>query len=96
MTWRVRPRASSRVINYYPRYLDDPGLQTYSDYCRVKLMLYYPFTDWADLLSVDSQIYRSYIDAYQACCHSYTYPQDFYTDPEAEYSDSDNESEEDP
>src|ERR1700726_1071684 len=59
-------------------------------------MLYHPFTDWADLLSVDSQIYGSYIDAYQACCHSHTHPQDFYTDPEAECSDSDNESEEDP
>ena len=62
-------------------------------------MLYHPFTDWADLLSVDSQIYGSYIDAYQACYCSHTHPQDFYTDPEdpeAEYSDSDNESEEDP
>jgi hypothetical protein len=45
MTWRVRPRASPRVINYYPRYLNDPDLQTYSDYCRVKLMLHHPFVD---------------------------------------------------
>ena len=45
MMWRVRPRASSRVINYYPRYLNDPELETYSDYCRVKLMLHHPFID---------------------------------------------------
>ena len=33
MTWRVRPRASPRVINYYPQYLNNPELQTYLDYC---------------------------------------------------------------
>jgi hypothetical protein len=24
LTWKIQPRASSRVINYYPRYLNDP------------------------------------------------------------------------
>src|SRR5208282_1952129 len=96
VTWRVRPRASPRVINYYPQYSNDSGLQTYSDYCRVKLMLHHPFTDWADLLLVDSQAYGSYIDAFRACHCSHTHPQDFYTDPEAECSDSDDESNEDP
>ena len=59
-------------------------------------MLHYPFTDWADLLSINSQVYRSYIAAFRACYHSHTHPQDFYTDPEAECSDSGNESDEDP
>jgi hypothetical protein len=75
--------------------LNDPELETYLDFCRVKLMLYHPFTDWADLLSVDGHTYKLYIDAFRAYHHLHTHPQDFYTDPEAECSDSDNESDED-
>src|ERR1700722_9574191 len=45
MTWRLRPRASSRLINYYPQYLNDLGLETYSDYCQMKLMLHHLFAD---------------------------------------------------
>ena len=84
------------MINYFPQYSNDLGLQTYSDYCQVKLMLHHPFVDWNDLLSVDSQVYESYIDAFQACIQLHTHPQDFYTNPKTECSDSDNESEEDP
>jgi ATP-dependent DNA helicase PIF1 len=50
LTWRVRSRARPRVINYYPRYLNDPESPTYADYCRVRLMLHHPFVDYADLL----------------------------------------------
>ncbi len=59
-------------------------------------MLYHLFVDWKDLVLVDGQIYRLYIDAFQACIQLHAHPQDFYTDPEAECSDSDNESKEDP
>jgi hypothetical protein len=96
MTWKLRPRASPQVINYFPRYSNDSGAPTYSDYCRVKLMLHHPFVDWTDLLLVDGQTYESYIDAFQACVQSHTHPPDFYTDPEADCSDSDDESDEDP
>lgn len=96
LTWRVRPRASRRVINYYPRYLNDPESPGYADYCRVRLMLHHPFVDWDDLLTVDHQVYRSYMDAFQACRHSHTHPEDFYTDPDPESEVSDNESDEDP
>jgi hypothetical protein len=58
-------------------------------------MLYHPFTDWADLLLINGQAYKSYIDTFQACNQLHTYPQDFYTDLEAECSDSDNKSDED-
>ncbi|PVH71138.1 hypothetical protein DL98DRAFT_398523, partial [Cadophora sp. DSE1049] len=94
MIWKPRPRASPRVINYFPRYSHDSQSPTYSDYCRVKLMLHHPFTGWADLLSVDNQAYSSYIDAFQACKRLHTHSQDFYTNPEAEPSES-GESEED-
>ncbi|KIX04030.1 uncharacterized protein Z518_07583 [Rhinocladiella mackenziei CBS 650.93] len=85
LTWKIRPRASSRVINYYPRYSNDPK------YCRVKLMLHHPFTDWPDLLSVENESYGSYIDAFRACRRLQTHPPDFYDDP----SDS-NSGDEDP
>ncbi len=94
--WKVRPQASPRVINYYPRYLNDPESPAYSDYCRVRLMLHHPFMDWDDLLMVDNHVYGSYIDAFQACRRSHTHSEDFYTDPEAESEASDEESDEDP
>jgi hypothetical protein len=59
-------------------------------------MLYHLFTDWVDLLSVNSYTYGLYINAFRACHCLHTHPQDFYTDPEAEGSDSDDESDEDP
>jgi hypothetical protein len=59
-------------------------------------MLYHLFVDWKDLLSVDGQMYKLYINAFRAYNHSYTHPQDFYIDLEAESKDSDNESDGDP
>ena len=59
-------------------------------------MLHHPFTDWADLLLVDGWAYGSYIDAFRICDQLHTHLQDFYIDPEAEYLDSDDESDEDP
>ncbi|KID81041.1 ATP-dependent DNA helicase PIF1 [Metarhizium guizhouense ARSEF 977] len=96
LTWRNRPRARPRVINYYPRYPNDPESPTYADYCRVRLMLHHPFVDYTDLLTVDGQVYGSYIQAFQACRRSHTHPQDFYTDPEPDPEASDSESDEDP
>lgn len=93
--WRERPRAPLRVINYYPRYVSDPKSETYIDYCRVKLMLHHPFVDWNDLLVVDGQLYGSYIDAFRACSRSHGHLQDFYTDPEADHPDSDDDAAED-
>ena len=84
------------MINYYPRYLNDPESPTYTDYCRVKLIFYHPFVDYADLFIVDSQVYESYIEAFRACYYSYTHPYDFYTDPEPDLRASDGESDEDP
>ncbi|EFY94197.1 ATP-dependent DNA helicase PIF1 [Metarhizium robertsii ARSEF 23] len=103
LTWKVRPRASPRVINYYPRYLNDPESPDYSDYCRVRLMLHHPFVDWDDLLMVDGRVYGSYIDVFRACLRSHTrpcrrshaHPEDFYTDPDPESGASDTESDED-
>jgi hypothetical protein len=92
MTWKVRPRASLWVINYYPQYPNDPNSP---DYCQVKLMLYHPFTVDTDLLTVDGQAYGSYVDAFWAYHHSHTYPEDFYTDPDGSASDTESEEDED-
>ena len=48
MTWKLRPHAKPRVINYFPRYKNNPCVEEYSDYCQVKLMLHHPFVDWDD------------------------------------------------
>jgi hypothetical protein len=48
------------------------------------------------LLTVDSQAYRFYINAFQACRRLYTYQEDFYIDPEIESKVSDKESNKDP
>ena len=90
--WKIRPRARPRVINYYPRYPNDPKSPGYSDYCRVKLMLHHPFTDWSDLLSVEGETYGSYIEAFRVCKRFHTHPQDFYNDLEGEGSHSDSDS----
>jgi len=59
-------------------------------------MLHHPFTSWVNLLLVNSQAYKLYINAFQACNQLHTYSQDFYTNPdpdlEAECSDLDNKS----
>jgi ATP-dependent DNA helicase PIF1 len=92
LIWKIRPRASPRVINYYPRYLNDPKSPGYSDYCRVKLMLHHPFTIWSDLLSVENETYGSYIESFQACKRVHTHQEDFYNDPEGDSSVSDSDS----
>src|SRR5271169_3178619 len=37
LTWKLWPCAPTRVINYYPQYSNDPELETYLDFCYVKL-----------------------------------------------------------
>lgn len=93
LTWRIRPRAAARVINYFPRYPKDPKSTTHSDYCRVKLMLHHPFVDWADLLSVDGHVYGTYTDAFRACSRSHSHLEDFYTDPDNEDGNTDSDAE---
>ncbi|CAG8983615.1 hypothetical protein HYALB_00004637 [Hymenoscyphus albidus] len=65
--WRPRPRAQPRVINYYPRYSSDPTAPSYTDHCRVKLMLHHPFVVCEDLLTVDGIEYGSFTDAFYIC-----------------------------
>ena len=58
-------------------------------------MLHYPFVDWDDLLSVEGQVYASYIDAFHTCTQQHVHPKDFYKDleePEGLGSDSDTNS----
>jgi ATP-dependent DNA helicase PIF1 len=64
--WKLRPRAKLQVINYFSQYKSNPHLEEYSDYCRMRLMLHHPFVDWDDLLSVDGQVYTTYVDAFCA------------------------------
>lgn len=94
--WKHRPRAKERIINYFPRYPDEPSAATYADYCRVKLMLHHPFTELSDLLTVDSQLHGSYVEAFQACSELHSHPSDFYVDPKDDDPDDDEESDVEP
>ncbi len=58
-------------------------------------MLHHLFVDQADLLTVNSQVYRSYINAFHAYYYSHTYPEDFYTDLDLESEASDSKSNKD-
>ena len=87
--WRKRPRASQRVINYFPRYLNDSSSPTYEDFCRVKLMLHHPFEEWKDLLTIDGHTHDDYPAAFEACSSQHTHPEDFYVDPEGSDDESD-------
>lgn len=89
--WKPRPRAQPRVINYYPRYSNDPTDYSFEDYCRVKLMLHHPFVIMDDLLTINGSLYGSFTDAFDICRVSHNHPSDFYTDPPR---DNDDESEE--
>jgi hypothetical protein len=59
-------------------------------------MLYHPFMDYADLLTVNSQVYGSYIEVFRAYYRLYTYLQDFYINPEPESEALDNKNNKDP
>ena len=50
---RRRPRAAFRIIILLLLYSSDPGSNNYEDYCRVKIMLHYSFTDLNDLMASD-------------------------------------------
>jgi hypothetical protein len=54
------------------------------------LILHYLFEGWNNLLTVDYKAYRLYIDTFYTCKRLYTYPEDFYTDPEADTDDKSN------
>ena len=50
----------------------------YADYCWVKLILHYLFTDLTDLLSIDGHTYRYFTEVFTAYTALYSYLQDFY------------------
>ena len=68
-------------------------MESYSDYCRVKLILHHPFVEWKNLLLINDQVYDLYVDAFVAYMERYLHLSDFYTDlKESSNSDSDSDS----
>jgi hypothetical protein len=62
-------------------------------------MLHHPFADWDDLLSIDGQVYGSYVNTFHACEQRHVHPEDFYIDLDESGlgvdSDSDSDSDTD-
>jgi ATP-dependent DNA helicase PIF1 len=92
-TWKRRRTAKPRIINYFPRYKADPSLDTYEDYCRVKLMLHHAFTEADDLLRVDSFQATTFTAAFRECkrVHVHSEP-DFLDDPPKEDDEATDDS----
>lgn len=57
----VRPRASPRILDYFPKYKSDTD-----DFARVKLSLH-PFRDVTELLTVVGNVYQTHLQAFEAC-----------------------------
>jgi hypothetical protein len=75
-SFKPRPRALPRVINYFPRYSSNPSSESYEDFCRVKMMLHHPFTTVQDLVvEVDGK--TSFAAAYQVCKESHAHEPDY-------------------
>ncbi|KAI5357401.1 Putative P-loop containing nucleoside triphosphate hydrolase [Septoria linicola] len=65
-TFKKRPRAKPRIINYFPKYSSTEGDDTYVDWCHVKIVLHRPFMvgptlpytseEHLDLVSVGSTV----------------------------------------
>ena len=90
--WQViRLYVPLQLINYFLQYLSDPILLEYSDYCCVKLILYYLFQQLTDLLYFNRCDYGSYVDAFRAYRQLYIYLDDFYTDLVADNKDTDSD-----
>src|SRR5438045_6211399 len=84
-TWKQRPTAKPRVINYFPRYKADLSLESYENYCRVKLMLHHAFTDVNDLLQVGSFQATTFTAAFRECQRVHIHPElDFLDNPPKE------------
>ncbi len=94
ITQTIWPQTPLQVINYFLQYLSDLESREYDDYYHIKLMLYYLFKCFIDLLSLNRQDYRSYIDAFQAYRRLYVYLDDFYTDLVANSQDIDSKDSE--
>ena len=64
---RRRPRAKPYILNYNPRYKGDENSVQFKDFCRVKMMLNYPFKEVKDVLTIEGNIYTIYIAVYRIC-----------------------------
>lgn len=53
--FKLRTRGKPIILNIYPLYSSDPDHRDYEDFCRVKMMLHYPFrsTDLGDLFMLE-------------------------------------------
>ena len=66
-SWSPRPRAKERVLNYFPKYKDNPHAYEFDQFCRVKLMLSHPHQKEEELLWVDGYQHSTFESAYKAC-----------------------------
>jgi hypothetical protein len=71
-------KGKPRPVGFFPRYRSDPADDEYEDYCRVKMILLYPFENVEDLLEVDGLQAETFQEAYELCCDNHTHRDDLY------------------
>ncbi|KAG6020648.1 hypothetical protein E4U19_006229 [Claviceps sp. Clav32 group G5] len=62
---RLADEVRDRILRYVPRYRSDPEHLTYSDYCRLKVVLHVPWRVYPSLpVTIDSTEYVTWEDAF--------------------------------
>ena len=51
----------AQVLQYFPYYSADLTLDSYKDYCRVKITLHYPFLKVNELLIIKGIKYKTFV-----------------------------------
>ena len=59
----ARRKATTRaqVLQYFPYYSTNLTLNSYKDYYRVKIILYYPFLEVNKLLTIEGIEYKTFV-----------------------------------
>lgn len=91
-TFKERPRAKERLINYFPRYTLAKAPE---DYARIKMLLHHPVQgdDIENLLQrLDEEPFPDWMSAFQYCSRHHLYhPTDGFGDDLAEIDEEENE-----
>lgn len=80
---RLAANAKKRVLAYFPRYKSMDASPQFNNFCRVKLIMAYPYCSPQELLVVSGQQFDSFAAAYKDCRkHHDTHADDHYGEPD--------------
>nr|OQO27419.1 hypothetical protein B0A51_07870 [Rachicladosporium sp. CCFEE 5018] len=89
-SYRPRPRAKTRMLQYWPKYTAETDGDSYEDWCRVKIVLHHQFTTYPVLPhsfadDEEETEHDSWSAAYEYCktrhCEHLQHPRDYFCEP---------------